>query len=144
MYSMMYSLYMTNIDVILLIDSTMIVQWCKTSSALFMFNELVQHHFCLFRYKWSHFFTQLFWQEFLPTEQKVVDADSSFRKLQVNLVAELSERNRVTQLTSCFQRAKSCFKNEMIPLGTELKSRFSRSKLLWYNYNIQLYLPQIH
>ena len=95
---------------------------------------------CLFEQKWSHFFTVVFSSKFFPAEQEVgADCYLLFAKLQVSLVEELSDQKVVTQPPGSFHWAKSCLKNEMIPLGTELKSRFSRSKLLCTAWKVCLW-----
>ena len=76
-------------------------------------------------------FSGVFFIKFPLPEQTTADhVDPWCRKLQVNLVAELSVEIFGTQLLACFLEAKRFPTNGMIPLVAELKSRFLKSKLL--------------
>ena len=85
-------------------------------------------------------FSGVFFLKFPLREQKAADhVDPWCRKLQVNLVTELSVGNVVAQALACLLGAKRVSKNGMIPLVSKLKSTILKSKLLCIlNSNIGL------
>ena len=99
---------------------------CKTQSSMSRVDVPTEQQLFFFGEKWSHFFRTTFSSNLPPAEKEfAVDGDLLFTKLQVD------DQKVVTQPARCFHWAKSYLENGMIPLGTELKSRFLRSKLLW-------------